>query len=315
MLDDNCQHVYRNERIDETMGAGDALHGKVQWSPLKSLWISLMYLGAVWGGSVFFSLDGMLLFFITSGITLCAGHSVGMHRKLIHQSFECPNWLEKIGVYLGTLVGLGGPFTMTYTHDMRDWAQRQHQCHDYFAHRSTLIKDAWWQIHCDIRLDKAPRFVFDKNMNDSPLYRFIDRYAMWQQLPWALIFFTVGGWSWVFWGICARVSVGVTGHWLVGYFAHNTGGRHWHVEGAAVQGHDVNFCGLITFGECWHNNHHAFPGSAKLGIYDDQSDPGWWLIKLLEKVGLVRNIKTYADLPDRPELTFLAKSKPVFEAK
>ena len=119
---------YCNERIVEN--GGNALEGIVKWSPVKSLWIFAMYLGAIVGGAVFFSWGALLLFFVTSGMTLCVGHSVGMHRKLIHQSFNCPDWLEKIFVYLGTLVGLGGPFTMTYTHDMRDWAQRQSQCHD-----------------------------------------------------------------------------------------------------------------------------------------------------------------------------------------
>jgi stearoyl-CoA desaturase (delta-9 desaturase) len=295
-------HRYSNERIKEDGVNNDASKGGVKWSPVKSIWITAMYVGAIGGGSVYFTWDALLLFFVTSGVTLCAGHSLGMHRKLIHQSFDCPAWLEKCFVYLGTLVGLGGPFAMTYTHDMRDWAQRQNHCHDFYGHRQSIFKDAWWQMHCDIHLDNPPGFIFDKDMAASSFYRFIDKTAMWQQLPWVLGFFILGGWGWVFWGVCARVAVGVTGHWLVGYFAHNTGGRHWHVDGACVQGYDVNFCGLITFGECWHNNHHAFPGSAKLGIYDNQMDPGWWLIKCFEAIGLVGNIKTNADLPYRPEL-------------
>jgi len=296
---------YSNERIATPNDRMNALKGAVKWNPIKSLWVSSMTLGAFWGGYVFFSWDALLLFFITSGITLCVGHSIGMHRKLIHQSFDCPDWLENVMVYLGTLVGLGGPFTMTYTHDMRDWAQRQSKCHDYFGHRQSILKDAWWQMHCDIHLETPPYFIFDKKMAGSRLYQFIDKTAMWQQLPLATLFFIMGGWGWVFWGICSRVAISVTGHWLIGYFAHNTGGHRWHVEGACVQGYDVNFCGLITFGECWHNNHHAFPGSAKLGIYENQMDPGWWVIKLLEAAGLVSNIRTYLELPNRPELRAL----------
>lgn len=202
---------YTNERIDEARGGRDALNGVVKWAPVKSLWLSSMYLGALWGGTVYFSWDALLLFFVTCGITLCAGHSIGMHRKLIHQSFDCPDWLEKTFVYLGTLVGLGGPFTMTRTHDLRDWAQRQSQCHDYFGHRRSILKDAWWQIHCDIHLDNPPDFLFDKSMKESNFYRYIEKTAMWQQLPWALVFFLIGGWGWLFWGVCARVAVGVTG--------------------------------------------------------------------------------------------------------
>ena len=70
----------------------------------------------------------------------------------------------------------------------------------------------------------------------------------------------------------------MTGHWLVGYFAHNRGPRSWHIEGAGVQGYNVPYCGLITMGEAWHNNHHAFPGSARLGLRDGETDPGWWVL-------------------------------------
>ena len=55
-------------------------------------------------------------------------------------------------------------------------------------------------------------------------------------------------------------------------------------------------------GESWHNNHHAFPGSAKLGLRPSQHDPGWWALCMLRSVGLVWNIKLPANLPERPEL-------------
>jgi hypothetical protein len=55
-------------------------------------------------------------------------------------------------------------------------------------------------------------------------------------------------------------------------------------------------------GESWHNNHHAFPGSARMGLFPGQIDLGWWLIKAFEATGLATNIKTPADLPRRPGL-------------
>ena len=85
------------------------------------------------------------------------------------------------------------------------------------------------------------------------------------------------------WGICMRVAVSVTGHWFIGYFAHNQGARDWHVDGAAIQGFNIKFASLITMGESWHNNHHAFPGSALLGIEKNQLDPGWWVLLALKK--------------------------------
>jgi fatty-acid desaturase len=134
---------------------------------------------------------------------------------------------------------------------------------------------------------------------------FMEKTWMLQQLPWALLFFSIGGLSWVIWGICARIAVSVTGHWLIGYFAHNKGHRDWHVSGAAVQGHNVPFAAIITMGESWHNNHHAYPGSAMLGIYDSQPDPGWWVLNALRNMGLVWDVILPSDLPARPELKAL----------
>ena len=63
----------------------------------------------------------------------------------------------------------------------------------------------------------------------------------------------------MFWGVCARVTAGVFGHWLIGHLAHNHGELVREIRGAAVQGRNVRFASLLTMGECWHNNHHAFP--------------------------------------------------------
>lgn len=291
-------------------GSANPVHGEVSWSPLKSLWVTAMYAVAIVGGILTFSAEAVAVFVVTTAITICGGHSLGMHRRLIHQSFECPLWLEYLLVHLGVLVGLAGPVGMTRTHDMRDWAQRQKQCHDYFAHRRPMLVDAWWQMHCDIRLDHPPEFRPEARIAADPVYRFMGRTWMLQQLPLALLLWWGGGVAWVVWGICARVAVSITGHWLIGYFAHNEGQRHWHVEGASVQGYNVRFCGLITMGECWHNNHHAFPGSAKIGLRDSEADPGWWVLMLLQRLGLAWNIRTPAELPRRPELSAIAPPPP-----
>jgi stearoyl-CoA desaturase (delta-9 desaturase) len=79
------------------------------------------------------------------------------------------------------------------------------------------------------------------------------------------------------------------------------------VNGAAVQGYNVRFVGLITMGESWHNNHHAFPGSAMLGIYHNQADPGWWVINRLMNIGLIWDVKLPKDLPERVELVAIAQ--------
>jgi len=197
--------------------------GVVRWAPAKSVWIGAMTLAPVVFGPLTASPDAVALFILTSGLTLLFGHSVGMHRRLIHSSFECPLWLEYVCVYLGTLVGMAGPIGMVRIHDVRDWAQRQPACHDYFCHRRNFFHDGWWQLHCELRLARPPEFLLESRLRDNRIYAFIERTWMAQQLPWALIFFAIGGWSWVVWGICARVAVCVTGHWLVGHFRPSRG--------------------------------------------------------------------------------------------
>lgn len=282
-----------------------AIAGTVHWKPSKSLWIGGMMLVALAGGPLTVTWDAFALLLVTTAMTICLGHSIGMHRRLIHRAFDCPVWLERAFVYLGTLVGMAGPYGMIRQHDIRDWAQRRDECHPYLAHRSSLARDGWWQLHCELRLDRPPELVIEPRVAADPFYRFLERTWMAQQIPWAIAFYAIGGLPWVVWGIAVRVALSVTGHWLVGYFAHNRGPRNWHVEGAGVQGYNVPYVSLLTMGESLHNNHHAFPGSARLGHREGEIDPGWWVLRTLERVGLVTNLKTPETLPRRNVLVTL----------
>jgi fatty-acid desaturase len=289
----------------------NALEGEVIWSPAKSIWTLGLTGIAVIGAPLTASWDAFAVFLVTTAITICAGHSVGMHRLLIHRSFGAPRWLERIMVYLGTLVGMAGPFGMIAAHDIRDWAQRQTHCHDLYAHRRAFLQDAWWQMHCVVKLKHAPTFVIEPSIQNDRFFRFLEKTWMLQQLPWAIVFYALGGWAWVIWGIALRVAVSLTGHWLVGHFAHRTGHQGWRVNDVAVQGYNIRYISLLTFGESWHGNHHAFPGSARLGVEDGQLDPGWWLIKVLEGVGLARNVKEPKHVGEREGLERLESGEPL----
>jgi stearoyl-CoA desaturase (delta-9 desaturase) len=293
--------MYTNERIVINEQSNAKL-GVVTVSPTKALWIGTMFLAATIGGWYTFSITAFLVFVVTTIISLCLGHSLGMHRRLIHKSYQCPLWLEYLFVHLGVIVGLAGPLGMIKTHDMRDWAQRQEDCHDYFGHQQPMWKDFFWQIFCDLRLEHSPTFNIEQGVANDRMYRWMERTWMLQQLPLTLILFWIGGLPWIIWGICVRICVSVVGHWLVGYFAHNHGVRDWHVENAHVQGHNVPFSALLTMGESYHNNHHAFPGSANMGLEKGQVDVGWLVLKGLVAIGLAWNIVLPQHLPLREEL-------------
>jgi fatty-acid desaturase len=276
--------------------------GRVRWSPVKSLWFSaLLAIGAI-GGTLTFSWSAFVLYVMSTGAVLLLGHSLGNHRKLVHDSFECPKWLEYLLVYCGVHVGLAGPIGLVKQHDLRDFAQRLPRCHDYLRHGRGPLRDAWWQLNCELLLERPPVIRIEPRIARDRFYVFLERTWMAHHLLLAIPLYGLGGWAFVCWGLCARVATCVFGHWIIGYFAHNHGEVAREVQGAAVQGHNVRFVSLLTMGECWHNNHHAFPGSARLGLAPGEWDPGWWTLRALEQLGLAWRIRLPADLPHRPEL-------------
>ncbi|MDZ4286361.1 MAG: acyl-CoA desaturase [Prosthecobacter sp.] len=281
--------------------ATNPLQGRVVWSPVKSLWFTGHALAAVIGGWLTLGAGPVLIAFSFTVLTLCLGHTIGLHRLLVHRSFACPRWWEYALVHLGTVVGMGGPFRILYMHDIRDWAQRHPESHPFFTDASPLWKDFLWQMHGEMRLDHPPRFEIEQTVGGNPVHRFLQRTWMLQQLPWAVLFYALAGVGGMVWGISVRITVSLTGHWLIGWLAHNVGHRDWHLQGHAVQGYNLPHLGLITMGEGWHNNHHAFPESARLGLRGKQHDPGWWAIRTMHACGLAWDVKEPANLPERPE--------------
>lgn len=279
--------------------ATSATEGRVVWAPARSLWVGGMTLAALTLAPAYVTPGAVALFLATSAVTLCAGHSIGLHRLLIHRSFSAPLWVERLLVYLGTLVGMAGPLGMVQLHDTRDWAQRQAACHPLHAHGAGFLRDAWWQMHSRLVLAHPPRFVPEAALARDPFLAGLEATWMAQQLPWAVLFYGTGGMPWLVWGIPVRIAVGLTGHWLVGHLTHRRGPQGWVVDGAAVQGHDLPAAALVTFGEAWHGNHHAWPESARLGLEPGQHDPGWWVLLALRRLGLVWDLKQPVDLEPR----------------
>ena len=268
----------------------DASSGRVVLAPIKALWNSGLLVSAVLIAPLTFSLGAVVVFLATTYTTLLLGHSVGMHRRVIHRSFDCAKWLERLLVYLGVVVGMAGPFGLLRVHDVRDWAQREPHCHDFFAHRRSLWLDALWQLTCRFELDRPPTLAIEPELARDRWYRLLERTWMLQQLPVAALLYLLGGWPWVVWGVLVRVPVSVIGHWVVTYHTHNPGPGEWTVLGAGVQASNLSGYGVLTMGECWHNNHHAFPESARIGLGPGETDPAWWVIRGLQSAGLVTRV-------------------------
>jgi fatty-acid desaturase len=275
-------------RVDG-IGASPVL-GSVVLAPVKALWNLSMLGAALVLAPLTFSVSALAIFLVLTYCTLLLGHSVGMHRRFIHRAYDCPKWLERLLVYLGTLVGMAGPFGILRIHDLRDWAQREPDCHDFFSHRRPLLVDAWWQLTSRFEFERPPDFAIEPEFERDGFYGWLERTWMLQQLPLGTLLYLGGGWSWVVWGIPVRVCVSVIGHWVVTYLTHNPGPGHWHVRGAGVQATNLTGYGFVTMGECWHNNHHAFPESARIGLHAGEADPAWTVIRWLQARGLVSRV-------------------------
>jgi len=280
-----------------------AVEGRVRWDPPRSIWNMSMLAGALVLAPLTISWSAFAVFLATAGVTLCAGHSVGFHRRLIHRSFESPLWLDRMLMWLGTAVGIGGPIWTIRLHDSRDWAQRQPDCHWFLRHGKPWLVDGFYYLNFRLELERPPGFDPGPGIGDDPFYRFLDRTWMAQQLPIAGALYLAGGAPFVVWGVIVRVAACSTMHWCISYFAHTGAPADWRVDGAVIQATNVPVMAIPTMGESWHGNHHAFPSSARHGLYPGQIDIGYRFVQLLELVGLAWNVKLPANLPPRRGVT------------
>lgn len=278
------------------------VEGRVVYDWPKLSWNLAMILATVIFAPLTFSLDSFLLFLFLTYFSLLIGHSAGMHRMMIHRTYDCHPIVEKLLVYIGVLVGMSGPFGVIKIHDLRDWAQRQPDCHAFFSHKTSYLNDLWWQLTSKFEFTRPPVFNIEAKFGSDKFYQWLELSWRYHQLVLAAVLYALGGWDFVVWGVFVRVSVSVVGHWTITYFCHNPGPGKWRVKNAAVQASNIPGLGVITYGECWHNNHHAFPESARIGLETGQCDPAWRFIQLLSYLGLAKNIGEPRALGQRDDL-------------
>ncbi len=167
-------------RIDAA--SADACGGRPIIDLPKAAWNGAMLAIAFGLGPFLFSWSAFGLFLALTYGSLLVGHSVGMHRMMIHRTFTCPKPVERALIYVGVLVGLSGPFGIIRIHDTRDWAQRQAKCHDFFAHRRSLPQDRCWNLAYRFEFERPPGLTIEPNLADDPWYRFMERTWRWHQL-------------------------------------------------------------------------------------------------------------------------------------
>lgn len=227
----------------------------------------------------------VLLHWITGGL----GITLGWHRLVSHRSFQVPKWLEYVLVFCGTLSVQGGPI----------WWVGLHRHHHLYSDQNNDHHDSnkgfWWS-HMGWMLYDVPAEEesqrFTKDIADDPVYQFLDNYFLPIQIALAVVLYLIGGWPFVVWGIFVRLVAVWHCTWLVNSATHKFGYRTFE---AGDRSTNCWWVALMTYGEGWHNNHHAFQYSARHGMKWWEIDMTWMTIQLLQALGLATKVKLAND--------------------
>ncbi len=266
--------------------------GRVVFSWKKTAWLYVMLVPGLVVGLPALTPQLVLAAIVLAFATLCVGHSVGLHRNVIHGAYRAPRWLVRLMVYLFVHTGLGGPLSWVRLHHYRDHWQSQRRCPPYFAYRHGLVRDYFWNLHLEFRPRDVERYRLPCDVENDPWLQFLERTWAWHVVFGWLVAFALLGLGPAAALVSLRVAASILGHWFVGYVAHKYGERRYTIAGAEEEGRNVWLLGVISFGEGFHNNHHAHPSSAKMGERWWEFDLGWGVVRLLEWLGLVDQVKT-----------------------
>ena len=269
--------------------------GKIRFAPKKVLWMYLLF-----GSSFFISLKELgATDFVLNGIflflTVGIGHSVGLHRGVIHRSYRSSRMFRNVSIYLFVLTGMGSPLNWLKQHYFRDYWQNRKDCPTYFRYQHSLLTDYWWNLHLSFQPQNIKEYQIPKEDLNDPLLKHLHDWWLLHYLFFALIFYLTLGLNSMLFIICLRSSIILLGHWFIGYSSHKWGYARHKIEGADESGYNDIFLGLISFGEGFHNNHHSYPTSAKFSSKWYEIDFGWLLISICKKLGWISSVKTQKD--------------------
>jgi sn-2 palmitoyl-lipid 9-desaturase len=256
-------------------------------------WTNVAFFGSIHAAALlapwFFSWSALgtlvLLHWLFGGIGICLGY----HRLLTHRSFQVPKWLEYGIAILGCLAMQGGPGFWVAGH-------RQHHLHteDWDKDPYSAKRGFWWSHMLWIFYPTEESFnpkIYRRwapDLAKDAFYCWLDKYFLALQIPVALGLYAIGGWSFVIYGVFLRAVILWHTTWLINSASHMTGYRS-HPE-TADNSRNLWWTALLTYGEGWHNNHHAHPNVAPAGRTWWEIDPTWWAIQGLQKVGLARKV-------------------------
>ncbi len=257
------------------------------WNWATSIAMVVFHIGAIaalffFSWHVFFAT--VFLYWMCTGL----GISLGYHRLHTHRSYVVPKPLEYFFAMCGALTLEGGPISWVGTHrlhhQMADKPGDPHSPHDgaFWSHVGWLLWGETMHSNTRVMSKYAPDLARD------PFYVWLNNYHWLPEVTLGVILLAIGGWPLFLWGIFVRVVFGWHATWLVNSATHMTGNRRFDTRDDS---RNTWWVALITFGEGWHNNHHAHPTSARHGLAWYEFDPSWLLLKVLRFTGIARSVR------------------------
>ncbi|HEX7999216.1 MAG TPA: fatty acid desaturase [Pyrinomonadaceae bacterium] len=270
----------RNEAFVQTKKSG------INWSTV--IFLAIFHAGAIaalfmWDWRAF----ALTLFFWWVAGSL--GIGMGFHRLLTHRGYKVPKAVEYFLTLCGTLAMEGGQIYWVVTHRIHHAytespGQDPHTPRDgaWWAHIGWMLKGTAQQYPEEVQMRYAPDLMKD------PVHVWINRLWWLPLTATGLLLLAFGGWPFLMWAVFFRVTFNLHATWLVNSATHMWGTRRFETTDDSTNSWWV---ALFTFGEGWHNNHHAHPTAARHGIAWYEIDPNWWGIRTLQLLGLAKSIK------------------------
>ncbi|NJM59620.1 MAG: acyl-CoA desaturase [Oscillatoriales cyanobacterium RU_3_3] len=226
----------------------------------------------------------IFLHWLFGSIGICLGY----HRLLTHRSLQVPKLLEYAIATIGALALQGGPIFWVAGHRQHHLYTEDKNKDPYSARRGFWWSHMMWIFYpqkqffdCKIYQQYAPDLAKD------PFYRWLNRYFLLLQIPLGIFLYFLGGWSFVIYGVFLRAVLLWHSTWLINSATHMTGYRTFNSQDNS---RNLWWAAILTYGEGWHNNHHAYPNVAKAGWKWWEIDMTWWAIQVLQALGLARKI-------------------------
>ena len=257
---------------------------------------ALLHVGAV-AAFFFFSWPlfaaAVFLYWVATGL----GISMGYHRLHTHRSYKLPLVAEYFLALCGSLSLEGGPISWVAIHRIH------HQNSDRAGDPHSPRDGAWWAHVGWIIFGEATRKHTRKISKYAPdlakhrFYVWLNNYHWLPTVALACVLVAIGGLPLMLWGGCLRAVFGLHATWLVNSATHIWGSRRFETHDDSRNNWWV---ALLTFGEGWHNNHHAHPTSARHGLAWYEFDPSWIEIRFLRLLGIATSVRTAAVSADLP---------------